>query len=498
MTAPHRAVATAAEVREADRHTIEEVGVPGVALMQTASEGLARAIATHHHDAAMQGVTVVCGPGNNGGDGYGCARWLHAWGYPVALWPLSETSSGDADTMRQAADRAGVPTRDGIGRPGLIVDAVFGTGLSREVTGELAEVLLRMDTHPAPVVAADLPSGLCADTGRVLGTAVDAVRTVTFGALKRGLFGVPGADRCGEITLVDLGFGDRAVGAELVDGPALAARWPVRAAGDHKGRGGRLMILAGSTAMVGAAVLVAEGALAAGASLITLVVPRGAVPRLAPLSPSVMVRVAGEGDLLELHRLPPLDRLDALAVGPGLAGGEALPPHTEMALASLWAGAELPVVVDADGLAAIQGRCRGPRVITPHPGEAARLLGCGVADVQADRFGAATRLADETGAVALLKGRHTLVARRGVPLSVNTSGAPTLATGGSGDVLTGVIGALLARGVDAHDAARLGAYAHGRAGEHLARAPASVPPARAIARAVAEVTATWGTAQEAP
>ncbi len=462
-------VCTAEESRGLDKSLIEHIGVPGIALMETASRGLARAILKHHAGEAANGVVVVCGPGNNGGDGYGTARWLRSWGVDASTCSLAEASRGDAGIMRAAAKAAGVPEVDGIGRAGLIVDAVFGTGLTREVTGRYAEVLRRMDSHPSPVVAADLPSGLDADLGRVHGVAVEAVRTVTFGAHKRGLFGVPGQDLAGEVEVVDLGIHPQEVahGAVLMEAADLVNAWPRRSSSDHKTRSGHLLVIAGSAQMAGAAVLCCRGALAAGAGLVTLLAPRGAWPRLASLPPEVMVVPAGDGDVAELTRVHDLDRYTAVVAGPGLGGGEALPPHTEMTLAGLWSDLSVPLLLDADALSAVQGGPGGPRVITPHPGEAARLLECGTAEVQGDRFGAVERLATP-GVTVLLKGRHTLVAERRGPISVNPTGAASLATGGSGDVLAGFIGALLARGVLARDSARLGAWLHGRAGQLLA------------------------------
>jgi NAD(P)H-hydrate epimerase len=485
-------VVTAAQARAIDAHLIEDLGVPGIALMETASRALAECIRDRFATEAHAGIAVVCGPGNNGGDGYGAARWLHAWGLPVHVWPLSETSGGDAAIMREAARRAGVPEADGIGRAGVVVDAVFGTGLSREVSGRFAEVVVRMDTHPAPVVAADLPSGLCSDTGRVLGTTLTAAHTVTFGAPKRGLFCGEGPLRSGGWTTVHLGDapGAVAVDASLTSADEVATRWPRRGETDYKTRSGHLLVVAGSTAMAGAAVLTCLGALAAGSGLVTLCTPRGALARLGALPPEVMVVPAGDGDLLELHRPLALERYSAVAVGPGLGGGVGLPPHTEMALASWWSSSSLPMVFDADGLAVVAGPAAGPRVRTPHAGEASRRLGSTAAVVQADRFGAARALGAGAG-VTLLKGRHTLV-DDGSHTWVNPTGAPTLATGGSGDVLTGVVGALLARGVGPVDAGRLGAWVHGRAGELLAAERTEGWTARDIAAAIGRAVASSG------
>jgi NAD(P)H-hydrate epimerase len=484
-----KAVCTTSEARGLDRRLIDELGVPGVALMETAGRGLADVVRRRFSEEARRGVVVVCGSGNNGGDGYVAARWLKSWGFPVRTWSTSESSSGDAAVFRQAAAAAGVLSVDGIGGAGLIVDALLGTGLQRPVGGALAEIVARIDTHPAPVVAADLPTGLDADTGAVLGEGLTAACTVTFGALKRGLLCGEGPTRAGHVEVVELGLDalDLEADAELPEASDLLPLLPRRGASDHKGRAGHLLVVAGSTAMAGAAALTCRGALAGGVGLVTLCTSRGALARLGGLPPEVMVVVAGEGDSVDPGALPETDRYTALAVGPGLGGGAPLSADLERALAALWADAVVPAVYDADALVATHGLPGGDRVITPHPGEAGRMLRCSASAIEADRFTAVSRLCG-TRRVALLKGRYTLVASPGEPTSVNPSGHPCLATGGSGDVLTGLIGALLARGLPARDAARLGAWLHGAAGERLGARRAEGWTASDIA---AEVAAGW-------
>lgn len=461
-------VGTAAQVRELDRRLIEDLGLPGAALMEVAARGVAKAIARSHAADARCGTVVVCGGGNNGGDGYAVARWLDQLGFPVSIWSLDERSRGDAAIMREASRRLQIPEVDKLGEAWLIVDAVFGTGLDRPVTGAKADAIAAMNEHPAPVVAIDVPSGLHSDTGAVLGVAVEASHTVVLGRYKAGLFCGAGPDSTGHLTLVDLGLDALSTyadaDAELPELADLGPLWPRRARGDHKNRSGHLLVVAGSRNQAGAAVLTCRAALAAGVGLVTLVAPKGALPRLESLAPEVMLLVHGDGDVLA--DLPPdaLRGRSAIAAGPGLGGGSPLSESLVTSLKSIWTG-PLPVVFDADALVAAEGPSATPRVITPHPGEAARLLSCDTPEIEADRFAAAKRLAGPH--TALLKGRYTLVASSGRRVSVNPRNSPVLGTGGSGDVLTGVIGALLARGVSAHDAARLGAWVHGRAGERL-------------------------------
>ncbi len=485
-----RQVSTAAQVREMDRRMIEDLGLPGIALMETAARAVASAIVERHAAAARQGVLVVCGAGNNGGDGYAIARWLHGWGFQVTLKALKPPSGGDASINEAVCRRLGVPATDGWPEAGLVVDAVFGTGLDREVTGAWRDALLTLAGYEAPIVAVDLPSGLHADTGAVLGVAVRATTTVTFGRVKPGLLAEPGAAYAGEVVVADIGLeaaGGEAIG-EVPDPEDLAPLWPRRASGDYKTRSGHLLVVAGSAAMTGAAILVCRGALAAGVGLCTVAASRGMLGRLAALPDEVMLLPTGEGDRTEPVPAASLTRFTALAAGPGLAGGDGAPLALGGWLQHLWERSRLPLVYDADALPFALGGSVAPRVVTPHPGEAARMLGCRVTDVQGDRFGAAARLAGD-GNVALLKGRNSLVAAQGAPISVNPANSPVLATGGSGDVLTGVIGALLARGVSARDAARLGAWVHGRAGVLLETRRPSGWVAGDVAAAVPEAIA---------
>ncbi|MCB9681558.1 MAG: NAD(P)H-hydrate dehydratase [Alphaproteobacteria bacterium] len=492
-----RPVYDVAAVRAADRAVIDGLGLPGIALMETASRGVAMALVERWPDAAARGIVVLCGPGQNGGDGYGLARWLATWGLPVVVVSTSDTSPGDAGIQRRAALRAGVTelatvTDLDVGVGAIAVDALFGTGLHRPLTGAYADLVRWLVQHPGPRVAVDVPSGLDADTGVVLGgedaLCAPADLTVTFGGARPGMYTGQGPALCGAIVVVDIGLDPRRRTAEVPDAADLAPCWPRRAAGDHKHRSGHLLVLAGSTAMAGAAVLACRGALAAGAGLVTLAVAEGVLPRLGALPPEVMVRVVGPGDRYDGAPLA-LDGATAVAFGPGLGGGGPLAQHVVDTLQGLWHEAGLPMVADADGLVAAHGAGAAPRVITPHPGEAARWLDRATVEVQADRFGAVRSLADR-GDVALLKGPRTLVARAGVPVSINPTGDAVLATAGSGDVLTGVIGALLARGVSAWDAARLGAWVHGQAGERLAARRSQGWTASDVAAAVPDAVET--------
>lgn len=467
-----RYACTAHQAQALDQAVISGLGLPGIALMELAARGVADAVRAHHAAAAAAGVVVACGPGNNGGDGWAVARWLRGWGLPVAVWELGEPKPGtDASIERAVALKAGVDRVSGLGSARLVVDALFGTGLARGVgppydaaVGAIVDARAR----GATVVAVDLPSGLSSDTGQALGDAVTADRTVTFGRPKLGMFLGGGPDLCGVVDVVDIGLDaatpdDRLAAAEIPDAADLEPLWPVRRPSDHKASQGHLLVIAGSAAMTGAAILACRGALAAGAGLVSLVATRPMRPRLAALPPEVMVVDGGDGDVL--CALPELERFDGFVVGPGLGGGSPLDEALGRELARRWATDPRPWVFDADALPCAFSPGPAPRVITPHPGEAGRLLGLTSGQVQTDRLSCAHRLTDR--GVVLLKGRYSVIAAQGALPSLNPTGCPVLATGGTGDVLAGVIGALLTRGVGARDAARLGAFVHGLAADRL-------------------------------
>jgi ADP-dependent NAD(P)H-hydrate dehydratase / NAD(P)H-hydrate epimerase len=480
-----RYVSTGAQVRSREAAVIDGLGLPGIVLMETASRAVAMAV---QRQSPKGPVVVVCGAGNNGGDGYGAARWLHGWGRDVSVVSLATSSPGDAGVMRAVCDRMGIRQRRDLGDASVIVDAVFGTGLNRPVVGRYAEVLQTMAHHPAQVVAVDIPSGLHADSGAVLGTCVPADYTVTFGMAKGAMYGEPGADHCGRVVVADIGLDavDGSSRAEVPDAADLKGLLPGRSAAGHKRDAGHLLVVAGSASMAGAAVLSCRAALAASVGLCTLVASRGALPRLRGLPPEVMVLIAGDGDVIDAARLPDPSGYHAIAVGPGLGGGEPLPEALGFALRDWWRGLDRALVYDADAIAWALGA--GPvgaaRLTTPHPGEAARVLGCASADIQADRFEAVERLSADH--VVLLKGRNTLVGAPQHLISINTPGHAVLSTGGSGDVLTGVSGALLAQGCSDRDAGRLAAWVHGTAGVNLARKRAGGWTASDIAHEVPE------------
>jgi ADP-dependent NAD(P)H-hydrate dehydratase / NAD(P)H-hydrate epimerase len=478
-------LASAEAMRALDRHTIEKLGVPGELLMECAGRLVAAAAEAALRPGAR--VLVICGPGNNGGDGFVAARHLHLRGTPVALVLAGEAGRvrGDAARNLERAERVGVPFAGPRWRaePGdVVVDALFGTGLARPLEGEAASAVKRiLAARPAAhVIAVDLPSGLDADTGQPLGACVAADETVTLALPKLGLALEPGRSLAGRIVVGRIGIADAAPGvalpASMLTRRGAAALLPDRPPDGHKGRFGHVLVAAGSRGKAGAAALAAEGAARAGAGLVTVACPAGANAILQGALPEAMcapLAETAEGELAaaaadDLVRLAA--ERDALVLGPGV-GRSAEPRALVRRVAR---AARVPLVLDADGIVAFAGEPELLRerastaVLTPHPGEAGALLGRDAADVNRDRIGAARAIAERTGAVVVLKGAATVVADPDGRVRVNPTGGPVLGTGGTGDVLAGVVGALLAQGLAPFDAASAGAYLHGAAGDLLA------------------------------
>jgi ADP-dependent NAD(P)H-hydrate dehydratase / NAD(P)H-hydrate epimerase len=478
------------EMREIDRTAIEVLGVPSLTLMDRAGRAVAEAALAL---ASAKGrFVVVCGGGNNGGDGYVAARLLRGAGRDVRVLSLvpAERLSPDARAVREQAERAGVAVDEagelaaleaGVGD--VVVDAILGTGLARAPEGAFAGAIALVEAARvagARVLAVDVPSGLSADTGRPLGPCVQADRTVTFGFQKRGLVLYPGARLAGEVSVADIGLPAEAarrvsVGCELLSDVEARLLLPPRAPDAHKGDAGRLLVVAGSPGKTGAANLALTGALRGGAGLVTLAARAEVLPFALAGRPEAMSAVLpGQGPLgrADLPALLALAReADAIALGPGIPrGGE-----TRELILALLSRAGKPAVVDADGLNALaDGGAPLPDLgvallLTPHPGEMARLCGASVQEVQADRIGVAAARARAWRATVVLKGARTVVADPEGPPSVVPTGNAGLASGGTGDVLAGLCGALLAGGLPPPAAGRVGAFVHGRAGDLVTR-----------------------------
>lgn len=487
---------TSEQMRRLDARTIA-LGTPSIDLMERAGQGVADRIHERAPAACKRGVLVVAGAGNNGGDGFVIARHLARRGYRVRVALLAAASKlkGDAKanferwrrrrgrvlefgSSRVSAMRTEMP--GALASAGVVVDCVFGTGLGRPVEGPIAEALTAVNERAstrgrrATVIAVDIPSGLDGDRGEPLGVAIRADVTYTLGATKLGLALPVARPWVGALELVDIGlapeaFEEEAPLARGSDRDEIRALLPSREASGHKGSHGHLLVVAGAPGTSGASVLAGRAALRAGAGLVTVACPPAVQPIVAASQPELMTSVV-DGFSAEAWR-ERLSGKKALTVGPGLGTGRA----ASQLVAWLVRNAHLPMIVDADGLNVLASRldvlrrARSPLILTPHPGEMSRLAGRPVAEIQADRRRVALDMAHRTGAVVVLKGSGTMVAAPDGRLGVNLTGGPILGTAGTGDVLAGLIGSLLAQGIEAFDAARLGAYLHGLAGDRLAR-----------------------------
>ncbi len=466
-----QALYTAEQVRELDRRAIDRHGIPGATLMERAGEAVFAALRSRCPRARR--IAVVCGPGNNGGDGYVVARLAREAGLSVHVYAVGGAPKGEACRARAACERAGVSigTLDSasLANTEVIVDALLGIGLEREVSGEFHTAIEAINASCRPVLAVDLPSGLNADSGAVMGAAVRAAHTVTFIGLKTGLFTGCGRDYSGEILFAGLGvpaavYEGLVPAARRLTEAALGGLLPRRPRDAHKGRFGHVLVVGSGPGMPGAARLAGMAACRAGAGLVTLALHPMYAACAPSASPELLVYgVADEGELSVLAA-----RADVIAIGPGLGRSE----WSRMVFqAALRAGK--PLVVDADALNLLA--CEPLRdddwVLTPHPGEAGRLLGIETARIQSDRLAAVRALAESYGGVCLLKGSGTLIAQAGeAVIDLCDRGNPGMASGGTGDVLTGVIAALRAQGLGARDAARLGVWLHAAAGDEAAAA----------------------------
>ena len=492
-----RPVLTAQQMREADRQTIEEVGLPAAVLMENAGAAVADLVRDRYPRARR--VVVFCGAGNNGGDGFVAARRLLGRETLVLLAAKRAGVTGDARLHLDAYERSGgalveaggadewrslVP---GLARADLVVDALLGTGMARRPEGAVASAIAAirsLASDGVPVVAVDLPSGIPADGQALDWPSVAATVTVAFGALKYGHVLSPGCDHVGELVVADIGIPASAIaraGATLwlLEPADAAAAYPRRARGAHKGDLGHVLVIAGSPGKTGAAVLAASGALAGGAGLVTIATASSALPMvIAAAPPEIMTEALTSSSAGPLDRPAAMRALalaetrDDVVLGPGLGAD----PAAQAFIRELVRECPRPIVIDADGLNALGAdfaadftRRDRATVLTPHPGEMARLLGSTAADVQRQRVDSARRLAAATGAVVVLKGQGTLIADAFGRVAVNPTGNPGMASGGTGDVLAGMTGALLARGVDPWTAATAAGYVHGAAGDEAAR-----------------------------
>lgn len=477
-------VLTPEEASTLDRET-QARGVAADVLMERAGRAVARAARELAGGAYGRRAVVVCGKGNNGGDGLVAARQLGRWGIrttvvlledPAELREPAATNARrleEVPSIRVRTFHQGVLKRE-LARADVAIDAIFGTGFRGMPEDDWAAAISSLNGADAPIVSVDIPSGVNGATGVVDGEAVHARLTVTFGAAKLGAVLLPGAEHAGVMRVVDIGFPDELVSARAwITEPSDVAAWlPARHTDTHKRASGVLVVVAGSRAMTGAARLIAMAAGRVGTGLVTVAAPEGVIPQIqAGLTEPTFLPLpeTADGTVAMDAVAPLLERLgtaDALAIGPGLTTDE----QTVAFVRDVVRRSPVPLILDADGLNAFTGDSAGLQdrqaeaVLTPHVGEFARLTGVKARDLDADRPAHVRALAEHTGTVTLLKGSRTVIAEPGGRLFVNVTGSPTLATAGTGDILTGMLGGLLARGATSSESAAAAAYLHGLAG----------------------------------
>jgi NAD(P)H-hydrate epimerase len=485
-------ILNALQMREADRRTIDDIGIPSLVLMENAGRQVVAAMESAFKDLTDQRIAILCGKGNNGGDGFVVARTLHQRGIDVSAFVVGRVADikGDARINLEILGRLGITvveiTDEGqwelhfseIADHDLIVDAMFGTGLKSALSGIYETIIADINASPLPVVSIDMPSGMSADTHDLIGDCIDATMTVTLGAPKLSLVLPPAEEKSGDVVIADIGIPAAVIDEldepriELLTRDRIRALVTPRAADAHKGDFGRVLIVGGSRGKTGAAVLAALGALKSGSGLVTVATPASLLPIVASHAPEYMTEgldetAAGTVAFSAAETAMGLDA-DVVVVGPGLGRNDAVTRFVRELLEK----GETPLVLDADALnacaeepAALVGREGRDLIITPHPGEMARLVGCAVEDVQSDRLGIARDFATRHKLYVVLKGYRSLIATPNGNVFVNPTGSPGMATGGTGDVLAGMLGAWLAQLLDAEAACRLAVYAHGAAGE---------------------------------
>jgi NAD(P)H-hydrate epimerase len=484
-------VLNAAQMREADRRTIEDIGIPSLVLMENAGRQVVAAIEAMHSDLAERRVGVLCGRGNNGGDGFVVARTLLQRGGDVAVFLIGRVAEvrGDARINLDILGRLGLTVAEVADSQAwelhfaefsactLVIDAIFGTGLRSPVDGLIQSVIADVNASGVPVVSIDLPSGLSADSAEPIGDSIEAGLTVAIAAPKLPLVLPPAEMRAGDIVIADIGIPSDVI--DGVDGPrvelltrnAMRELISPRTPDSHKGDYGRVVVVAGSRGKTGAAHLSAIAALRSGAGLVTVATGLSCQDVVASMAPEYMTvgleEADGGLDPAAAERVLDIAR-DVIAIGPGL--GQA--PSTQAFIARLVDRATMPLVIDADGLNAFSGdadRLGGREgrdvIITPHAGEMGRLIGMSSDEVQASRLEIARNFAIAHHVYVVLKGHRTIIATPDDKIFINPTGNPGMATGGSGDVLTGMIAAWLAQLLDAEAACKLAVYLHGMSGD---------------------------------
>jgi NAD(P)H-hydrate epimerase len=495
-----RRIVTASEMARLDRQTIDQIGIPGIVLMENAARGAADFFLQVLPGLCERRIVVVAGVGNNAGDGFVLARIFHNLGAAVRVVCLRSPDrlQGDALTNFRILENMHVPIDvwdegkdfacqwQWIAQNDAVIDAILGTGLKSEVRGLYRRIIDALNTLSIPVLAVDVPSGLDAGTGKPLGAAVRAFATATFGFLKIGHVISPGEDYAGKLHVVDIGIPRGLAEANGINrfclDEELASGWlQPRIAESHKGTAGHVAVLSGSPGKTGAAALICLGAGRVGAGLVTLLIPASLNPILEVKLTEAMTHPIAETteQTASPAALPGilefLQGKQVLAMGPGLS----LHGETQKLIRTLLLQAACPMVLDADALTAVAGHLEllsmvsSPKILTPHPGEMARLIGVSPRKVQENRLEVAAEFSREHGVTLVLKGHRTVIASPDGRLAINRSGNPAMASGGMGDVLTGMIAGFMGQGHEPFEAACLGVHVHGTSADRCVGGGAS-------------------------
>ena len=487
---------SAAESRELDRISTEKYGIPSYSLMTRAGEAVTNALVERFPESTTD-ILMVAGKGNNGGDGLVAASRLMRDGFGIRAVLLGRAADLKGDAARAHADFRSVggeviEVTDASGleaafgkRPSAIIDAIFGTGLNAEVKGVTRRAIEIIESFGVPIVAVDIASGVNADTGAIMGASVRAALTVTFGFAKFGHVSYPGAERCGQLRIVDIGFAPRAIEeiaprGRFLERDDLRHLIHPRPENAHKGMYGHPLVIAGSRGKSGASLLASRAALRTGAGLVTAAIPEPIASIVAAGQAELMTEPVADrdGHFDGAHAPDALKMIlagkSALIAGPGIGLTDDTKRLVEWLITTACESSR-PLLLDADGLNALAElgcestkRARGAVVLTPHPGEAARLLGVSTTVINADRISAARRLAERTGASVLIKGAGSVIASPASDIYINSTGNPGMATPGMGDALSGIVGALLGQHMTALDALALGVFLHGYAADRVA------------------------------
>ncbi|MDW7998255.1 MAG: NAD(P)H-hydrate dehydratase [Thermodesulfovibrio sp.] len=479
-------VVTSNEMAEIDRKTINYYGLSSVVLMERA----ALSVAKHALKLSPKNVIILAGPGNNGGDGIACGRIIKDKVKTVKVFQLfsEEKLSEDCKLQLKIAKKFGVPIvvgypeNDEIDQADTVIDAIFGTGLKRKIEGKTAEFIDRLNSFRKFTVAVDIPSGVSSDTGEILGTALKADMTVTFGLPKRGHLLYPGKDYTGELIIEDIGFPKELTESEnlnisLIERDFVRSLVPPRPKYSHKTRYGHVLVVAGSTGKTGAAVMTAKAAMRTGSGLVTMAIPASLKFIFqSKVLEEMVLPLPCTVNTLSKEALPEImdfvkEKANSVAFGPGVGVNE----DVEIILRELILNCPHPIVIDADGITVLSRilnvvkDSKSEIILTPHPGELSRLINISVKEIEKQRIDIAQKVAKDFNVVVVLKGVPTVIAEPQGRAYLNTTGNPGMATGGSGDVLTGIIASLIGQGLSPFYASLLGVYLHGLSGDIASR-----------------------------